>query len=188
MRSLAVFFLLLLCLASACAQTSQDWSGKPIAVSHPAAAGGSTQPVPTQPVPTQSAPATAPAPAPVPAPTTAQPFIAGKGKIAVKIDVVEQSAGMQGKYQYGGLIGAIQGQKTYITATSTKAIINGDHALLMCYENHKGTLKGCDFLGVGTYDGEIKPNSHSEPDVWVYYVRPVDHTIIREHWKVSGTW
>jgi hypothetical protein len=114
--------------------------------------------------------------------------MAGKGKTAVKIEVVEQSEGMQGKYQLGGLVGVIQGQRTYTTATSTKTIINGDHALLMCYENHKGILKGCDFLGVGTYDGEMKPNSRSEPDVWVYYVRPVDHQIIREHWKVSGSW
>ncbi len=119
---------------------------------------------------------------------TSQPFIATKGKIPVKIEVVEQSQGMQGKYQLGGLYGAIQGEKTYTTATLTRAIINGDHATLMCDENHKGTLKGCDFLGVGTYDGEMKSNSHSEPDVWIYYIRPVDHKVIREHWKVSGSW
>jgi hypothetical protein len=177
MRSFAVFFFLFLsvCLTNGGAQ--QDSTGRYL----PPA-----QPAPNRPAPAPTQANSAPIPAPVQA---TQLAMAPKGKnTAVKIEVVEQSEGMQGKYQLGGLTGAIQGQKTYNTATSTKTIINGDHALLMCYENHKGILKGCDFLGVGTYDGEMKQSSHSEPDVWVYYIRPVDHKIIREHWKVSGSW
>jgi hypothetical protein len=101
----------------------------------------------------------------------------------VKIEVVDQAEGFQGKYQNGGIIGAAQGARTFSTATTVKTIINGDHALLRCYENHSG----CNILGPGTYDGDIKLTG-DQPDVWINYVRPLDHKVFREHWKVTGTW
>jgi hypothetical protein len=48
------------------------------------------------------------------------------------------------------------------------AIINGDHARLKCYENHKG----CTALGPGTYDAEIEKDS-----VWILITKPVTHEL-----------
>jgi hypothetical protein len=116
-----------------------------------------------------------------------------KGAAPVQVQIVEMSSGFEGKYQQGGVAGLIAGARTFATATTSKAIINGDHALLRCYENHSQ----CNVLGPGTYDAEIKVYKNSEPtifsgsgppDVWIYYVRPLDHKEIREHWKVAGTW
>jgi hypothetical protein len=112
----------------------------------------------------------------------------------VKVEVVEQSEGMQGSFQMGGAIGTAVGRRVVTDAWTTRAIINGDHALLTCYENHHA----CSFLGVGTYDAELKIHPHREeyagyhgdepPELWIHFIRPVDHVDIREHWKVTGSW
>jgi hypothetical protein len=72
-----------------------------------------------------------------------------------------------------------------------KVIVNGEHALLKCYENHDK----CHFLGVGTYEAELKTHPKGwayggpeDPDLWIHYIRPLDHVDIREHWKVDGSW
>jgi hypothetical protein len=115
-----------------------------------------------------------------------------KNLTLVKVQVVAESQGFHGKYQEAGLAGAIDGTRTFATATLTTAIINGDHALLKCYENHHS----CNILGVGEYDAEMETKgtckgcgeSVTEPDIWIKYVRPVDHVVFREHWKVVGSW
>lgn len=112
----------------------------------------------------------------------------------IKVQVVAQSEGFQGKYQQGGIVGAVEGARTFATATLTTVIINGDHALLKCYENHHE----CNVLGAGEYDAEMQVKQackfcddserSTEPDIWIFYVRPVDHKIFRQHWKVVGSW
>jgi hypothetical protein len=113
--------------------------------------------------------------------------------IAVKVEVVEQANNFQERY---GNAGSVVGRRTNIEAASLKVIINGEHALLRCYENHQG----CNTLGPGTYDGEVRvqkctdclgrdtSGKGSDPDVWIYYIQPLDHQGFREHWRVSGTW
>jgi hypothetical protein len=126
--------------------------------------------------------------------------VAGEKTQAVKVEVMEEGTSLHGEYQAAGFVGAVRGKKTYANALDIKTMINGDHALLRCYENHQG----CNILGPGTYDGEIKVAKHqsvksgtngmldsgkgSGPDVWIHYVQPLDHKVYREHWKVSGTW
>src|SRR5262252_7981777 len=70
----------------------------------------------------------------------------------LKVQVVAQSEGFQGKYQRSGIVGTVEGARTFATATLTTAIINGDHALLKCYENHHE----CNVLGAGEYDAEMQ--------------------------------
>jgi hypothetical protein len=122
------------------------------------------------------------------------PAASAKNKLTtVKVEVVEQTTNLQERY---GNRGSIVGRRTGIEPASLKVIINGDHALLRCYENHQG----CNTLGPGTYDGEVRvpkctncsgrdtSGKGSDPDVWIYYIQPLDHQKFREHWRVSGTW
>jgi len=123
------------------------------------------------------------------------PFAAAaKNKLTtVKVEVVEQTTNFQERF---GNAVSIVGRRTSIEPASLKVIINGDHALLRCYENHQG----CNTLGPGTYDGEVRvpkcgdcvgrdtSGKASDPDIWIYYVQPLDHQRFREHWRVSGTW
>jgi len=112
---------------------------------------------------------------------------AKKNLESLKITVVEQSEGVQ-KHFEGGFI--FKGEATSVKATVTKAVINGDHALLKCYENHSG----CNILAPGEYDAEMAvkkscrscSEADSQPDVWIKYIRPVDHKEFREHWKGRG--
>jgi hypothetical protein len=111
-----------------------------------------------------------------------------------KVEVVEESQSFKGAYGPSGPVGALRGRHVFDNALDMKTLINGDHALLRCYENHQG----CNILGPGTYDAEIKISKNQDsggdagkgngPDVWIFYVQPLDHKVFREHWKVSGTW
>ncbi|MFY9740382.1 MAG: hypothetical protein WA252_20475 [Candidatus Sulfotelmatobacter sp.] len=117
----------------------------------------------------------------------------GKDKklVPVKVEVVS-SEGMQGSVQGGGVVGAAVGRRVVTDAWTMKVIVNGEHAILKCYENHEA----CHFYAAGTYDGELKTHkgqdygsdAPDDPDLWIHYVRPLDHANIREHWKVSGSW
>jgi hypothetical protein len=85
----------------------------------------------------------------------------------------------------------LQSERRVITdAWTMKVIVNGEHARLKCYENHSA----CHFLGVGTYDAELKTHEEwtyggpEDPDLWIHYIRPLDHVDIREYWKVDGSW
>jgi len=73
---------------------------------------------------------------------------AKKKLITVKVEVVEPTTTFQ---ELAGNRGSILGRRTGIDSVSLKVIINGDHALLRCYENHQG----CNTLGPGTYDAEV---------------------------------
>ena len=72
-------------------------------------------------------------------------FAAKKEVLPVKIEIVAESDGFQGRYNAGGWTGRIAGTRTFTSATTTKAIINGDHTLLSCEEHHSS----CIVLGAG---------------------------------------
>jgi hypothetical protein len=123
---------------------------------------------------------------------TLSPGALGRDKklVKVKVEVVDQE-GIQGNTQGGGAIGAAVGRRVFTDAWTMRVIVNGEHAMLKCYENHHT----CHFLGIGTYDAELKTHKNEDygggpgdPDIWIHYIRPIDHVDIREHWKVDGSW
>jgi hypothetical protein len=112
-----------------------------------------------------------------------------KQLVSVKVEVVSS----EGAQQNQGSTDTLKGREVATDAWTMKVIINGEHALLKCYESHNT----CHFLGAGTYVGELKTHAgaakdyagySSDPDVWIHYIRPIDHRDIREHWKVAGSW
>lgn len=119
-------------------------------------------------------------------------FARDKKLVEVKVEILD-SEGVQGNLQSGGLAGAAVGRRVVTDAWTMKAIVNGEHVMLKCYENHHA----CHFFGVGTFDGELKTHNKTwayggledaDPDLWIHFIRPLDHVDIREHWKVSGSW
>jgi hypothetical protein len=117
-----------------------------------------------------------------------------KKLINVKVEVVSDE-GMQGTVQAEGAIGAAIGRRVVTDAWTMKVIVSGEHAILKCYENHHA----CHFFGAGTYDGELETHPKKEweyggggqpkdPDLWIHYIRPIDHADIREHWTINGSW
>jgi hypothetical protein len=117
-------------------------------------------------------------------------FGGDKKLVKVKVEVVDQPEGVQGSIQGGGLVGDAIGRRVITDAWTMKVIVGGEHAMLRCYENHHA----CHFLGVGTYDAELKTHKGwsyggpGDPDLWIHYIRPIDHVDLREHWKVEGSW
>lgn len=73
--------------------------------------------------------------------------------------------------------------KRLMNSVQTRAIVNGDHALLVCAEKH-----GCQSLGEGMYTAEVAADGKHEPSVFIHYLRPVDHADFREHWRIAGSW
>jgi hypothetical protein len=107
----------------------------------------------------------------------------------VKVEVVQGSEGIE---TFGKTMTT---KKSSMNAVSLKAIVNGDHVMLTCYEQHRG----CTFMAPGTYDGELKLHSGGhihwstghdgmDPDLWISFSRPLDHAMLREHYKISGSW
>lgn len=77
-----------------------------------------------------------------------------------------------------GLIGAIQGTKTTDVIFMLNVVIEGEKARLKCYEQHKG----CSPLGPGDYEGELDKDS-----LWITQQIPVTHKMVRDHWKIVGS-
>jgi len=103
-------------------------------------------------------------------------FAVKKQKEKVRIEVVSQ-AEEQGVRV--GSKGSIVGRRTFSEVFMVNAIINGDKARLKCFENHRG----CTALGPGFYDAEVEGY-----DIWISIQMPITHQVVRDHWKVSGTW
>ncbi len=123
--------------------------------------------------------------------TTTATWGKDKNPVKVKVEVVGTN-GIVESTQPGGIAGAVAGRQVTTDAWTARVIINGEHAEITCHESHDP----CHFLGVGTYDGELKTHPgrsdyagySSDPDLWIHYIRPLDHRDIREHWKVTGSW
>ncbi len=100
-------------------------------------------------------------------------------KQTATVHIATQTEDRAFKFSGSGLIGAIQGSKTEDLVFMVNAVINGDHARLKCYENHRG----CTALGPGDYEAQI-----DKDNVWIITTMPVSHKEVRDHWKVSGSW
>jgi hypothetical protein len=104
-----------------------------------------------------------------------------KGQERIKVEVTEQAAEMGIKYQGGGVIGAAKGNRTYSEIYFVNVVIEKEHARLKCFENHRG----CTAIGPGIYDGVLQ---RKDGDIWITINMPLTHVVVRDHWKVYGTW
>jgi hypothetical protein len=108
-------------------------------------------------------------------------------KTSVPFEVVDtqnltQSSDARGDTR-GGLAAAIvngsTGRRTHTDSSTINVIVNGEHALLDCYERRTG----CATLGPGKYYGEFRGDG-----IWVDYRMPVTHEPVRSHYKIAGSW
>ena len=108
-------------------------------------------------------------------------------KVSVLVEVVDTqnltlSSDARGDAS-GGAIGAtvnsLTGRRTHTDTASIYVIVNGEHALLDCYERRTG----CATIGPGKYYGE-----RSGDGIWVSYRMPITHTPMRNHYKIAGSW
>ena len=83
----------------------------------------------------------------------------------------------------GGVVGAIvsdlTGRRTHTDQSSIYIILNGEHALLDCYERSIG----CSSIGPGRYYGKLKGDG-----IWLNYRMPITHQPVRNHYKLAGSW
>jgi hypothetical protein len=107
-------------------------------------------------------------------------------KTSVPVEVVDsknltQSVDVRGDTS-GGLIEAAvdaTGRRTHTDTDSIYVVVNGEHALLDCYERRTG----CSTIGPGKYYGE-----RSGDGIWVSYRMPITHKPVRNHYKIAGGW
>jgi hypothetical protein len=109
-------------------------------------------------------------------------------KSATTIDVVDtsnltQSVDARGSDGGLGLAGAIvnatTGRTTHTDSSWMKVKVNGENAWMDCYERHKG----CSTIAPGHYFGKVKGGN-----IWLAFVMPVTHRLVRNHYKVVGSW
>ena len=107
---------------------------------------------------------------------------------SVPIDVVDgenliQSSDLRRAPSQPGVAGvadAIHGRRNTLTDNaSLRVVANGEHALLDCYEHHKG----CTTVGPGKYYAEIDGDS-----MWIDYEMPITHEPMRNHYVITGSW
>jgi hypothetical protein len=83
----------------------------------------------------------------------------------------------------GGVVGAIvnsnTGRRTHTDASTIYVIVNGEHALLDCYERRTG----CATIGPGKYYAE-----HEGDGLWVSFQMPITHEQRRSHYRIAGSW
>jgi hypothetical protein len=107
-------------------------------------------------------------------------------KTSVPVEVVDtktltQSADVRGEGP-GVLAAAVNsatGRRTHTDSSSIFVIVNGEHALLDCYEHRTG----CATISPGKYYGE-----RSGDGIWVSYRMPITHKPMRNHYKIAGAW
>jgi hypothetical protein len=108
-------------------------------------------------------------------------------KTSVIVEVVDeqnltQSSDARGDTS-GGVVGAAvngaTGRRTHTDTSTIYVVVNGEHALLDCYERRTG----CATIGPGKYYGEQDGDG-----VWVNYQMPLTHKWVRNHYKVAGSW
>jgi hypothetical protein len=79
----------------------------------------------------------------------------------------------------GTVVNGLTGRRTHTDASTIYVIVNGEHALLDCYERRTG----CTTVGPGKYYGEQDGES-----IWVSYQMPITHKQVRNHYKIAGSW
>jgi hypothetical protein len=77
------------------------------------------------------------------------------------------------------VVNSLTGRRTHTDAMSIYVIVNGEHALLDCYERRTG----CATIAPGKYYGQLKANS-----IWIDYEMPLTHKPMRNHYKLAGSW
>jgi hypothetical protein len=100
----------------------------------------------------------------------------------VDVDNLTQSSDLRGAPVQGapGVAEAIAGRRrTHTDNTTLNIIANGEHALLDCYEHHKG----CTTIAPGKYYGEVLNDS-----IWIEYDMPITHEHMRNHYVIAGSW
>jgi hypothetical protein len=110
-----------------------------------------------------------------------------QGKTAVIVEVVDtqnltQSVDARGDLSggiVGGIVAGTTGRRTHTDTSTIHVIVNGEHALLDCYEHRKG----CTTMGPGKYYGELDGES-----IWVDYQLPLTHKTVRNHYVIAGGW
>jgi hypothetical protein len=107
-------------------------------------------------------------------------------KTSVMVEVVDtknltQSADTRGEGPgvVSVLVNDATGRRTHTDSSSIYVIVNGEHALLDCYERRTG----CATMGPGKYYGE-----RSNDGIWVSYRMPITHKPMRNHYKIAGSW
>jgi hypothetical protein len=108
-------------------------------------------------------------------------------KTLVPIEVIDtrtltQSSDTRGDTS-GGVVGTIvngtTGRRTHTDESSIYVVVNGEHALLDCYERRTG----CSTISSGKYYAEVKGDG-----IWVSYRMPITHQPVRNHYKLAGSW
>ena len=108
-------------------------------------------------------------------------------KASVMVEVVDtqnltQSRDARGDTS-GGAVGTVvngvTGRRTHTDTSTIYVIVNGEHALLDCYERRTG----CPTIGPGKYYGEQDGDG-----IWVNFQMPLTHKWVRNHYKVAGSW
>jgi hypothetical protein len=89
------------------------------------------------------------------------------------------SSDVRGRGQ--GLQQDLTGRVTHTDATNMYVIVNGEHALLDCFEHRKG----CTPLAPGTYYANLDLDKRS---IWINHVLPVTHQPLRDHYVIAGAW
>jgi len=77
------------------------------------------------------------------------------------------------------------GEKNSTDAATIAVIVNGEHALLDCFERRKG----CITVGPGKYYGELDfASGHGVGGIWIAFEVPLTHQQVRDHYKIAGSW
>jgi hypothetical protein len=79
----------------------------------------------------------------------------------------------------GALATSLIGRRTHTDATSIYIVLNGEHALLDCYEHRTG----CATIAPGKYYGQVRGDG-----IWIDYEMPITHEPMRNHYKLAGSW
>ena len=108
-------------------------------------------------------------------------------KTSIMVEVVDtqtltQSTDARGDTS-GGAVAAVvngtTGRRTHTDTSTIYVVVNGEHALLDCYERRTG----CATIGPGKYYGEQDGNG-----IWISYQMPITHKQARDHYKIAGSW
>jgi hypothetical protein len=113
-----------------------------------------------------------------------------RGVIVEVVDTqnMTQSIDARGTGNPATIAGAVTnatGRRTLTDAATIAVIVNGEHALLDCFERRKG----CITVGPGKYYGELDfASAHGVGGIWIEFEVPLTHQQVRDHYKIAGSW
>lgn len=80
-----------------------------------------------------------------------------------------------------GIAESVAGRQTHTDAATMFVVVNGEHALLDCFEHRKGCIP----VGPGKYYAELAADKKS---LWVDHEVPISHIRVRDHYVIAGSW